>query len=133
MKSIKPGRGPSFMGGVSCLAAAAFGVIWTIGASSIGAPGFFAAFGVIFTIVCLVSAAYEFYNVTAKKRMSVVDIVTDEEEGDILNEYFGEHGAGYMPEREKSDAVFCPWCGEAMQEDYLFCPRCGKELPKGDA
>lgn len=35
MKSIKPGRGPSMMGGIICIAVALFGVLWTIGASSI--------------------------------------------------------------------------------------------------
>ena len=29
MKSIKPGRGPSMMGGISSVAAVLFGVIWT--------------------------------------------------------------------------------------------------------
>lgn len=30
MKSIKPGRGPSMMGGISALFAALFGVFWII-------------------------------------------------------------------------------------------------------
>ena len=37
MKSIKPGRGPSMMGGVGSVIAAIFGVFWTIGAVQMGA------------------------------------------------------------------------------------------------
>lgn len=133
MKSIKRGRGPSFMGGVASLAAALFGVFWMIMAASIGAPGLFVAMGGIFVVVAVVSAVYEFTNATAKKRFSEFDVVTDEEEGDILNEYFGENGAGHMPEREKADIAFCPWCGEEVAESYRFCPRCGKALDKGEA
>ena len=46
MKSMKPGRGPSMMGGVGSVVAIVFGVFWTIlaagitsGASEMGAPG----------------------------------------------------------------------------------------------
>ena len=34
MKSIKPGRGPSMMGGVMGIVVAVFGVIWTAAAIS---------------------------------------------------------------------------------------------------
>ena len=36
MKSIKPGRGPSFMGGVMSILVGLFGVVWTIVAASMG-------------------------------------------------------------------------------------------------
>ena len=48
MKHIKRGRGPSAMGAMGSLFAAVFGVIWTIAAVSMGAPWFFALFGVLF-------------------------------------------------------------------------------------
>ena len=35
MKSIKPGRGPSMMGAIVCIAIAVFGVLWVIMASDI--------------------------------------------------------------------------------------------------
>ena len=47
MKSIKPGRGPSMMGGISALFAALFGVFWIIVVLQSGG-GFFAFFGVMF-------------------------------------------------------------------------------------
>ncbi len=58
MRSIKPGRAPSMMGGVSGIAAAVFGVIWIIFALSIGAPWFFALFGVVFIFVAIAGAIY---------------------------------------------------------------------------
>ena len=36
MKSVKPGRGPSFMNGVGYVAAAVFGIFWMIMAGGIG-------------------------------------------------------------------------------------------------
>ena len=48
MKSVKPGRGPSMMGGVASVFAVVFGIIWMCGAASMGAPGFFLLFGVAF-------------------------------------------------------------------------------------
>lgn len=39
MKSVKPGRGPSFMNGVGYVAAAVFGIFWMILAGGIGAGG----------------------------------------------------------------------------------------------
>ena len=47
MKSIKPGRGPSMMGGLGSIFAGVFGVIWTMAAVQMGA-GIFALFGVVF-------------------------------------------------------------------------------------
>lgn len=38
MKSIKPGRGPSMMGGISALFAALFGVFWIIVVLQSGRP-----------------------------------------------------------------------------------------------
>ena len=55
MKSIKPGRGPSMMGGISALFAALFGVFWIIVVLQSGG-GFFAFFGVIFIAMALVQA-----------------------------------------------------------------------------
>ena len=48
MKSIKPGRGPSMMNAVGSLIGIVFGIIWTCAAASMGAPGFFPLFGLVF-------------------------------------------------------------------------------------
>ena len=116
MKSIKPGRGPSFMSGVASVAVGLFGVIWTASALSMGAPVFFALFGVVFIILAVAMAIYEFRNAVGTNRHSLVDIVEDGEEPDPLNQRFG-------------DKRYCPFCGETLPENARFCPACGKELP----
>ena len=62
MKSVKPGRGPSMMGGVASVFAVVFGIIWMCGAASMGAPGFFLLFGVAFIGIGVVNAVYSFKN-----------------------------------------------------------------------
>ena len=115
MKSVKPGRGPSFMNGIARVAVAIFGVIWTIAAASAGGT-IFLLFGLLFIGLAVAGAIYEFRNATAQNRYSVVDIVEDGEEADPLNQRFGSNR-------------YCPFCGEGLPENARFCPACGKELP----
>lgn len=146
MKSIKPGRGPSMMGGIVCIAVAVFGLLWTIGASSMsssfggigtfydpafggGIDAIFPLFGVVFIIIAVVSAVYNFKNATGKKRFSEYDIVDSGEEADPLNERFGEHTPVHHESVPEVDA-FCPYCGTPVEDDYRFCNSCGKKLPQ---
>ena len=150
MKSIKPGRGPSMMGAVGAMGAAIFGVFWTIMAISMGAPGLFAAFGVIFVIMGIGQAIYNYTNATGKNRFSEFDITDDGEEKDPLNEFFakqsspenwevrtqikpgteGEPGTTETTGTKRTEAVgFCPYCGAEVQEGFEFCAKCGKQLP----
>ena len=52
MKSIKPGRGPSMMSGISCILVALFGIGWTVIAAAT-AP-FMTFFGLIFVAMAVV-------------------------------------------------------------------------------
>ena len=115
MKSVKPGRGPSIMSGVAAAGVAFFGVIWVVAVLSIGAPWFMAAFGVVFILIAIGSAAYSFYSGTAQNRPSVVDIVDDSEEPDPLNQVF--HNKKY-----------CLQCGEPVLPSARFCSGCGQKL-----
>lgn len=127
MKSIKPGRGPSMMGGISALFAALFGVFWIIVVLQSGG-GFFAFFGVIFIAMALVQAWYNFHNASQKDRFSSFDIVDSREEMDPLDpRYAGQENSS----SHSTDATahrFCPYCGAELRSDYLFCPECGKKL-----
>ena len=89
MKSIKPGRGPSAMGAVGSIFSAIFGIIWTIAAASMGAPVFFWLFGVVFVILGIVQAIYNFKNATGENRYSEFDIVDSTEEPDPLAQKLG--------------------------------------------
>lgn len=51
MRSIKPGRGPSMMGGVVGIFTIGFGILWTVIASQ--ASGIFALFGVLWTGIAI--------------------------------------------------------------------------------
>ena len=135
MRSIKPGRGPSMMGGFMGIFAAVFGVIWTIAALSMGAPFFFGLFGIMFIIIAIVNTVYNFKNATGKNRYSTYDIVEEHEETDPLNARYGEpryeepkYEAWEEPGAEGS--AFCPYCGSRVEEDFAFCNKCGKRLPR---
>lgn len=127
MKSVKPGRGPSFMGGIGAAVVGVIGIGWTAMASSIGAPGFFTWFGVAFVVLALVDALYNFKNATGKNRFSAFDVTDANEEPDPLNAYFSGCGeeAG-----AKDAAAFCPFCGAQAEAGFRFCKKCGKELPQ---
>lgn len=126
MKSVKPGRGPSFMGGVSSIGAAVFGVIWTAVALSSGAGVLFALFGVVFIGMAIVQAVYNFRNAAGENRYSVVDITDGSEEPDPLNEHFAASSETAEPVGRKAN--FCPYCGAPAADDYVFCRNCGKRL-----
>lgn len=128
MKSIKPGRGPSMMGGISGILAALFGVVWTIAAVSMGA-GFMGIFGIIFIISAVASAIYNFKNATSKNRYSSFDITEDGEEIDPWDKRFGEKKEYTNSSSDSADSKFCPYCGARAQGDFEFCNQCGKKLP----
>lgn len=135
MYSVKPGRGPSLMGGIGGIFMAIFGIIWTIGAASMGAPPFFALFGVVFVIMAIAGVVYNLHNATGQNRMSDFDITTDREESDPIAEALGHGRANRQtPERTSSQGKrkypgeHCPFCGTKVESDFDFCPKCGKDI-----
>lgn len=143
MKRVKPGRAPSAMGAAMSAVVAVFGVFWTIAALSMDAPVFFALFGVVFVVVAIVQAVYNFKNATGKERFSVMDIVDDDEEGDPTDRWIGGimddgESAGESEADEKSAASatddaeaevnFCPYCGAKAEKTFRFCKKCGKRI-----
>lgn len=140
MKSIKPGRGPSMMGAFGSAAVTIFGIIWTIMAMSMGAPIFFALFGIIFVAMGIAQTVYNLKNATGKERFSAFDITDSSEEPDPLNEYFAgkqdrNEEAGVdtnnstITASNKNANAFCPYCGTEAEDDYQYCAKCGKKLP----
>ena len=131
MKSVKPGRGPSFLGCVVCLFMALFGVLWTVAAFSIdaGLSGvIFSLFGIIFVGFAVVNAIYNFKNATGKNRYSEFDITDGDEEPDPLNARFGDVSQG-GPAVGGGDFRFCPYCGAKLGSDFTYCGKCGRKLP----
>lgn len=127
MKSVKPGRGPSFKGGIIGIFVALFGVVWTILAVSSGA-GFMGVFGLIFVVIAVIQTVYNFKNATSENRYSEFDITDDGEEIDPWNERFGAKKE-VNREQKSQGSGYCPYCGARADEDYSFCRSCGKKLP----
>lgn len=128
MYSVKPGRGPSLMGGVMGLVVAVFGVFWCITAAGAGAPWFFVGFGVVFVTIALLGSGSSFYNATSRRRFSSFDIVAAGREPDPLDPYVAETPLrdDIVPQRSKDR--FCTQCGEAADIDHRFCRACGSEI-----
>lgn len=126
MKSIKPGRGPSMMGGIIGIFMIGFGILWTLMAAR--ASGIFALFGILWTGIAIAITVYNFKNATGKNRYSTFDITDASEEPDPLNERFGRIQEDTQ-ETSDVDSKFCPYCGTAVKGDFEFCNQCGKKLP----
>jgi len=126
MKSVKPGRGPSMMGGVVGIFMIGFGILWTILAAQ--ASGIFALFGVLWTCIAIAMTIYNFKNATSKNRYSAFDITDSHEEPDPLNQRFGAQDSYSSAAREVENR-FCPYCGTPVADDFEFCNSCGKRLP----
>lgn len=138
MYSIKPGRGPSLMGVVGGAAAVVIGIGWTVMAMRMGAPGFFALFGVVFVLVAVAGVVYNLANATQKNRMSSFDVTTGREEPDPIARALGhaprEPGAGTTAaggaDREGDGPTpnFCPSCGAQLQPGDEYCRGCGRNV-----
>lgn len=132
MRSVKPGRGPSFMGGIGAVGAVIFGIIWMAAAAQMGAPVPFVLFGLVFVVIAAANAIFSFRNAAGENRYSLYDITEEGEEPDPLEERYGRKEESYF--REESEAVpeekggFCPYCGARVEADYVFCRSCGKKL-----
>lgn len=127
MRSVKRGRGPSFMGGAASVLIGVVGIAWTIAAGEMGAPGFFRLFGIVFVLLAVGNGIYELRNAVAKNRHSEFDITDENEEPDPLNQRFGAAQPGERPSRER-EARFCSQCGARLPEDAKFCPGCGRSV-----
>ena len=127
MRSIKPGRGPSMMGGVVGIFMIGFGILWTVLAAQ--ASGLFAIFGILWTGVAVVSTVYNFKNATGKNRYSDYDITDAEEEPDPLNRRFGSPESDARPDAAGAPR-YCPYCGSPVAGDFRYCSACGRELPR---
>ena len=104
MKSVKPGRGPSLLGGAASAIAAVIGVVWIAVAASMDAPVYFCLFGVVFVVLAIAHALYDLYNATAKRRFSLFDVTEEGEEPDPLAR---EDGSGGVE-------AFCTACGAVI-------------------
>lgn len=128
MKSIKQGRGNSFISGFICIFVALFGLFWTFAVIGSGG-GVFGLFGLIFVAIGILNAVRSFRNAFAKNRESEYDIVDETEESDPWNERFGPVISHSNENVYNAGNSYCPYCGNSVQRDFEFCNNCGKRLP----
>jgi len=147
MYSVKPGRGPSLLGTIVAAAMAAFGVIFLVGSnaamshmeSATGMSGPPAAFrliwnaaGVLFIVVALAMAVYNFVNFKSRNRMSAVDITTGQEESDPIADMlgYGTSGAPAPPtDARETDGADKPRRFEGDGRDRQAAALRGAALP----
>ena len=116
------------------IAVAGFGVFWTIMAASMGAPGFFVLFGVVFVLIAIGGVVYNFHNATHKNRISTFDITTQNEESNPIAQAMGhaphpsDTGQSGTGSPRKYEGGFCPFCGEKANSEFDYCPKCGKDI-----
>ncbi len=128
MKSVKQGRGNSFISGIICIFAALFGLFWMITVFQSGG-GVFGLFGLIFVAVGIINAVRSFKNAFGKNRYSEFDIVDESEEPDPWNERFGSSPSADSGEYYSVGNSYCPYCGNQVKKEFEFCNNCGKRLP----
>ncbi len=128
MKSIKQGRGNSFISGFICIFAALFGLFWTITVIGSGG-GMFGLFGLLFVAIGILNAVRSFRNAFGKNRESEFDIVDETEEIDPWNERFGPVNSQNGSDSYSVGNSYCPYCGNQVQKNFEFCNNCGKRLP----
>lgn len=137
MKSIKPGRGPSGMNFIGSIIAIVFGIFWTIIAASITANSpfgmigtIFPLFGILFIIVGIAQAVYNYKNATGKNRYSIIDITDSSEEGDPSDKWIKNENKNdeekTQQESAQIDVNYCTYCGVKLKGEYRYCPKCGK-------
>ena len=127
MKSIKPGRATSNLGGIAGICAAVFGILWILLALKMRS-GPFALFGLPFVILAVALAVYHFRNANSENRCSLYDITGEGEEPDPLNEKV-HPAAQTQPQDAPAARAYCPYCGAKTAPDHSFFQSCGKRLP----
>ena len=135
MHSLKPGRGPSLMRGLGGLIAIVGGIIWTVAASSMGAPGVFVLFGIVFILAAVATTVYSFWAATTRNRPSTFDITRGDEEYDPIARALGHEPKVDGPSMDDGESKprrfegeYCPFCGEKVEGEFDFCPHCGKDI-----
>ena len=137
MHGVKPGRGPSLIGGIGGIIFIILGVAMFATAASKGAPSLFLFFLGGILLVALIGTIYSFWAATTKNRPSTFDITHDDEEIDPIARALG-HGpkadsaSQQEPQEERKPrrfaGDFCPFCGKKIEGDFDFCPHCGKDI-----
>jgi hypothetical protein len=113
-RSIQPSRASSVAGIIGAAVAIAFGIAWTAGASFLGAPPLFIAFGGLFVLIAIGMLIFNAYNASVgpRQRWGFYDVVDE------------EPATGPAGRFDK----YCGKCGAGAGREARFCQRCGSPI-----
>lgn len=134
MYSVKPGRGPSLMGGIASLVIMILGLCFAGEFLNTNPPPPVKAFFVVWVLFGISGAIGGFYNAFAKNRFSEHDITKPQTEPDPIAKALGFEQSANVPTQGNIPPTginYCPFCGTRVSPDYVCCPVCGKNLPTG--
>ena len=135
MHSLKPGRGPSLIGGIGGIVFIILGIAMFATVASERTPPIFLFFlgGII--LVGVIATVYNFWAATTRNRPSTFDITTGDEEYDPIAKAMGFGPDQTHPPAEddeqkprRFEGEFCPFCGKKVEGEFDFCPHCGKDI-----
>lgn len=106
---------PPLIGVLVSLFAVGFAVFWTYTAYKSGAPIFFCLFGVLFIVIGGVSAVQNIKRILSGKDSRDTDF-------DVYEEFENER-------RNSQNSIYCPYCGNRVENDFEYCNICGRKLP----
>ena len=137
MHGVKPGRGPSLIGGIGGIIFIILGLAMFATVASKGAPPLFLFFLGGIVLIALIGTIYNFWAATTRNRPSTFDITHGNEEIDPIARALG-HGPmdettpQEEPQEERKprrfEGGFCPFCGKKVEGEFDFCPHCGKDI-----
>ena len=115
MYSVKPGRGPSFAGGVVGIFFVIFGICFFAWIPD-DSPGFIRAFLIFWILAAAFGVFYNFYNATQPNRVSEVDIVRSGSGPDPVASAFGhvDQPPAAQTTAGGDERSFCPYCGSRL-------------------
>ncbi|HUW58125.1 MAG TPA: zinc-ribbon domain-containing protein [Planctomycetota bacterium] len=135
MHGVKPGRGPSLIGGIGGIVFIILGIAMFATVGSRGAPPIFLLFLGGILLVAVIGTVYNFWAATTRNRPSTFDITSGDEEYDPIAKALGhgpKTGEPTMDQTEEKprrfEGEFCPFCGKKVEGEFDFCPHCGKDI-----
>lgn len=137
MYGVKPGRGPSLIGGIGGIVFIILAIAMLESVASRGAPSVFVLFLVGMIVVGVITTVYNFWVAITRNRPSTFDVTRGDEEIDPIAKALG-HGpkdettSHEAPRDERKPrrfaGDFCPFCGKKVEGEFDFCPHCGKDI-----
>lgn len=70
--------------------------------------------GILFVILSIVQGVYHFKSIISNSKDNNIKDESDKKEKDNNDTWKN---------------IYCPYCGNGLENDFIFCNKCGKKLP----